>query len=189
MDIHVKIIFHIYLYMPGIYYLIYRVNKKLMNQLLFLLYLLLVLMSTPYSLIGSQLSILSLVWIIIIAIQRNNREYINFDIDNGLICYSCKEKIKYDSLKEWPPSKNRELCKQCKRDKSLDNILGKKGNYIRDLAYSRNWNYIFMYTVLSVFFIQLCNMIIKNSYIGFLTGLILFILQFLNYLNFRFNTK
>ena len=79
-------------------------------------------------------------------IQSKNRKYINFDIDSGAVCYSCKENINhdYDTLIVHPH--NRELCIKCKRNKSLESILENKKLNMTHLVYSKNWQTILMNT-------------------------------------------
>lgn len=141
-----------------------------------------------FSLIGTFLCFFSLFWILLTIIQRKKRDYINYEIDNGVICYSCKENIQNTDLIQWRPSK-RELCLQCKRDKALDSVLEEKHTHILDFINNKNWKYIFIYTSLFAVLIQVGNIFIHNGIVGFIGGLLVFTIQFLNYLNFRFNTR
>ena len=143
-----------------------------------------------FSLVGSFLCLLSVFWPVLIIIQKKKREYISYEMDNGIICYSCKERIEYDDTSnQWPPSTKRELCLQCKRDKALDSVLEEKHTHIFDVINNKNWKYIFIYTSLFAVLIQVSNIFIHNGIVGFIGGTIVFTVQLFNYINFRYNTK
>lgn len=82
-------------------------------------------------LIGTTLSVLSPIIMVIIAIQMPFRRNISYNIHNGTICYRCKVDIPVKTA-NWMISGNgkRQMCKSCTRDVKLDSVMGNRKIYL-----------------------------------------------------------
>jgi hypothetical protein len=141
------------------------------------------------SLIGSSLCLSSLLWVGLSFLFFNKRENIEFDIERGLICPSCKENIYTEEqpFSKWP--NHVQFCKKCQRDSILDNILNRKEVRIFNFIYSKNWKYYFIGFSFFSITLNVGNLFLHNGYCALFAGIILFSAQLFNYLNFLHTTR
>lgn len=120
------------------------------------------------------------------------RETISYGIDNGIICYSCKEDIGYVFDKQNGtisiPDEKRQ-CLSCKRESNLDNIIGKRYIRIFDFIYSKKWNMIFVIITISSILIQILNIFLSISFLSITGGLLVNFANYGNYLNIKDKTR
>ena len=142
------------------------------------------------SLINLLLVVVSFLFTLLTIFQSRNRISIKSQINEGIICYSCKEEIIYgDDLTQWPPSTHKELCKKCRRDDILDDVLERKPFKLTNIFFLKNWNFIFFSVSSISLLFQIINIFIHNYLIGLFSGLLFCFINLLNYLNFRYNSK
>jgi hypothetical protein len=143
------------------------------------------------SIIGTLLCLSSLIWVVIGIFSYKKREYITTDVSFGLICPSCKEDI-YDRkeihlLSECPH--HVQLCKKCQRDSALDVVLDKKKINIFAFIFSKNWKFYFFAMCIVSISLQIFNLFIYNSWLHLMGGVVLFLAQLFNYINFIHITR
>ena len=110
------------------------------------------------------LILLSFIFPIISFSLRNKRENIGWRMANGFCCESCKEDITQDILVVNKPDQ----CESCKRDESINKILGKK-----------------------IFFIDLRSMKVITTciIINIISLLIMFIMMYMEIKNYWFSNS
>ena len=141
------------------------------------------------SVIGLLLCLSGLVFVVLIAILSKKRDIISHELENGSICYSCKETIESNKV-EWKPIfQKRELCLKCKRDDILGEILEKKHTHLFDFVYSKKWKHTFLYLSLFSIIFQVSNIFLHTSFLSIVGGGMLFVTQGLNFMNFLYITR
>lgn len=100
-----------------------------------------------------------------------------------MICKNCHQEISNQPIY----IKEEELlCKQCKRDEALNDVLNKKPNLKKKLniVYSKNWMKWFLGIIGTSLLIQMFGLFFGIKFFSFLGGILTFTGQLLNYLNF-----
>ena len=95
-------------------------------------------------------TISSMFFILLYVIKSRKREFVSRGIDNGSICYKCKNDIEDEDF--WKMNYSPQLCKSCERDKKLGSVLN--SNTVNNLfKYRKNWFKItIVFNILSMFF-------------------------------------
>ena len=144
-------------------------------------------MTMALSIISLLFSIGSIFFIILNTIQYKKRDKISAVINSGIICYICRDVIKEKD--KWSLSeKKKNMCDECKRDKKLDIVLGKKKSQLNiyTFIYSDNWfRYFVIMSIISVW-LSIIGSIFKSDIVGTTGSFILFISQVFNYMNFMY---
>lgn len=143
------------------------------------------------STIGTILCFSSVVFVLLNLLQMKRRNLITYELDHGIICYTCKQNIDYplDSQQQWPPSNKKEQCLQCKRDELIGDLLETKRFSLENIVCHKKWKWIFLYLSIMTISIQVSNLFILSGVLSFFGGLSLFIIQFLNFLHFRYTSR
>lgn len=144
------------------------------------------------SFIGTLLTLSSMIWIIKIFRILKTRESISYSIDNGIVCYSCKEDIGYivdDQSGTISEFGDRRQCASCKRESGINEIIGKKKFKIFDFIYYKNWHIIFFSLTLSSIIFQLLNIFLHIPILAIIGGLILNFANYGNYLNTLYKSR
>lgn len=134
--------------------------------------------------ISSLIVFLSLFWLVLLRFKMKNRTYVSSQIDNGSICYSCKEDI--DTEKKIWETGTRQLCTSCKRDQSLEEIIGHKhlNRYSIDSFLSKDWMRKFIVLTTVSIAMQFLNIFTHSNIIGISGAILLFMAHAFNYLHF-----
>lgn len=124
----------------------------------------------------------SLFWLILLHLKMKRRLIISYKIENGTVCYSCKEDM---DIQPWDAPGNKQLCKSCKRDQSLNVLIGKKiSKYTLDSFLVRNWGTKFLIMSGLSIILQLSNVFIHNNFVGISGALLLFMVHAFNYYHY-----
>jgi hypothetical protein len=66
----------------------------------------------------------SMIFVFLYAIQSRNREYISYHLKKGMKCYSCKSDIE-SVMYDFSDAENYRQCKSCYRESQLNSVLKK----------------------------------------------------------------
>lgn len=140
-------------------------------------------MITILSFIGYILTFGSMGWMALYMFQSRRREYCTLEIKSGEICYRCKSHIR--KVDYWSDKHSKQLCKSCKRDDSLGDVIGKKRLTI-DFTQEK-WSKTFLIFNLSAILFNVINIFLPG--LNIIGGLCLFIGQSFFYFRFMALTR